>query len=78
MALDISELEAMIDDLQASEQHQSNCMLQHALTVARLALAPMSEDVRDQASQTMLELIRAKRKSHPVVAPNRFGCLRPA
>ena len=73
MALDLIDIENMIDDLQASEQEQSNCMLQLSLIVARLALSPMSEDYRDHASQTMLELIRAKRKSSPVVSHPRFS-----
>ena len=68
MAMDIVDLESMIDDLQASEQHQSNGMLQNALTVARLALIPMSEDDRDEVCQTMLELIRAKRRHAPIVS----------
>ena len=73
MASDIVDIETMIDVLQASEQGQSNSMLQASLEVARLALSPMSEDYRDHACHDMLELIRAKRKSAPVVSPTRFG-----
>ena len=73
MSLDISELEKMIEELEVSEQHQSNCMLQLSLMVARLALSQISEDFKDDASQTMLELIRAKRKSAPVVTHTRFN-----
>ena len=72
MGLSISDLENMIDDLQASEQQQSNCMLQLSLMVARVALSPLSEEFKDHASQTMLELVRAKRKSAPLVPHPRF------
>lgn len=72
MGLDINDLENMIDDLQASEHQQSNCMLQLALMVARLALSSTCEEYNDHASQTMLELVRAKRRDSPVVTHSRF------
>ena len=74
MSLDLIDLENMIDDLQASEREQSNCMFQLALIAARLALSPISEAYKDEAAQTLLELVRAKRKSSPVVVSHsRFG-----
>ena len=72
MGLEISVLESMIDDLQASEQQQANCMFQLSLMVAKLALSPVSEGYKDEASQTLLELVRAKRKGAPVVAHPRL------
>ncbi len=72
MGLNVSDLENIIDDLQASEQQQGNCMFQLSLMVARLALSPVSEEYKDQASQTLIELVREKRKSAPVVAHPRF------
>ena len=72
MGLSISDLENMIDDLQASDQQQGNCMFQLSLMVARLALSPVSEGYKDEASQTLLELVREKRKSAPVVSHPRF------
>ena len=73
MGLDIIDLENMIDDLQASEQEQSNCMFQLSLMVARLALSPLSEIYKDEVSQALLEFVRAKRKSAPVVTFSRIG-----
>lgn len=73
MGLNISDLENMIDDLQASEQQQGNCMFQLSLMVARLALSPVTEGYKDQASQILLELVREKRKSAPVVTHPRFA-----
>ncbi len=73
MGLDTIDLENMIDDLQGSEQQQSNCMFQLALMAARIAISTVSEEFKDQAAQTMLELVRAKRKSAPVVTHPRFA-----
>ena len=73
MGLKTSILEDMIDDLQASDQQQGNCMFQLSLMVARLALSPVSEVYKDEVSQALLELVRAKRKSAPVVTPSRFA-----
>ena len=44
MGLNVSDLENIIDDLQASEQQQGNCMFQLSLMVARLALSAVSEE----------------------------------
>ena len=72
MGINIIDLENMIDDLQASELQQSNCMLQLSLMVARLALSSTCEDYKDYASQIMLELVRAKRQDAAVVTHPRF------
>ena len=66
VAKDIIDLEISIDDLLASEQHQSNCMFQLSLMVARMALEPGSESFKDDMAQAMLELIRSKPKSNVV------------
>ncbi len=60
MSLDISDLESMIEGLEACEQHQSNCLFQLSLMTARLALSPLSEGNKDQASQALLEFIRGE------------------
>ncbi len=72
MGLDISDLENMIDDLQATEREQSNCMFQLALMVARLAISPVSEAYKDEAAQVMLGLVRAKRKRSPLITQPRL------
>ncbi len=73
MGLDIIDLENMIDDLQANEPQQSNCMFQLALMVARLAISPVSEAYKDEAAQVLLGLVRAKRKSSPLITQPRFA-----
>ena len=60
---DVIDMEIMLDDLAASEQHQSNCMFQLSLMLARIALEPVSEDYKDQMAQALLGLIRSKPKS---------------
>ena len=72
MAKDVIDLEILIEDLLASEEQQSNCMLHLSLMVARLALSSVSEDFKDHASQIMLELVRAKRQDAPVIKHSRF------
>ena len=57
---DVSE---MLDRLAAAEPVRLNCMFQFALTVARIAAEPCSEAYKEEASQVLMGLIRAKPKS---------------
>ena len=63
---DIIDVEIMLDDLQATEQQQSNCMFQLSLMMARIAIEPVSEDYKNQMAQALLELLKRKPKSSVV------------
>ena len=60
---DVSDL---LDRLAAAEPHQSNCMFQLALMVARIAVEPCSEAYKEEAAQALMGLVRAKPKSNVV------------
>ena len=56
----------LLDRAAADEASESNCMLQIALMLARIALEPCSELYKEEATHAMLNLIRAKPKSNVV------------
>ena len=74
MAVDIIDVEIMLEDLRASEQQQSNCMFKLSLMLARIALEPVSESYKDDMVQALLKLVRTKPKSSVV---QMFGATRP-
>ena len=55
-----------LDELASHQGIQSNCMFQLALIVARIAVEPCTEKYKEEAAQTLMELIRAKPKNNVV------------
>lgn len=53
-------VEAMLDRLAAAELHQSNCMFQLAVMLARIATESCDEAYKEDVAQALLGLIRGK------------------
>lgn len=69
-----SEVGALLDQLAAAPDVQSNCMFQLALMLARVAMEPCPDAYKEETGQALLALIRAKPKSNVV---RLFGAVTP-